>query len=147
MRKRNRWHANCMFGVPETKPRDIVMKFTSRFKLLNNFTFLLILTTFFGLPVAAAQDAQNSQGVSQEEELSEQELELEFSELDLERYKTMKKAARQATVAKAANADATGNDPRVFSNKWMPYYRSTELENGLKQQTPGRLKRPGFPFS
>jgi len=111
------------------------MKIASRFILLNSFTFLFVLATFFGLPVAAAQDTQNSQGVSQEEELSEQELEKEFSELDLERYKTMKKAARQATVAKAANADATGNDPRVFSNKWMPYYRSTELENGLKQQT------------
>jgi len=110
------------------------MKFSSRFILLNSFAFLFVLTTFFGLPVAAAQDAQNSQGVSQEEELSDTELEREFSELDLDKYKDLKKAARKATVLKVAKQDATGNDPRVFSNKWMPYYRYTELENGLKQQ-------------
>ena len=111
------------------------MKFSSRFIVLNSFTFLFVLTTFFGLPLAAAQDAQNSQGVSQEEELSDTELEKEFSELDLEKYKEMKKAARRATVLKVAKQDATGNDPRVFSNKWTPFYRYTELENGLKQQT------------
>lgn len=27
----------------------------------------------------------------------------------------------------------TGNDPRDFSSKFMPYYRYTELENGLEQ--------------
>ena len=110
------------------------MKFSSRFILLNSFAFLFVLTTFFGLPVAAAQDAQNSQGVSQEEELSDTELEREFSELDLDKYKDLKKAARKATVLKVAKQDATGNDPRVFSNKWMPYYRYTKLDNGLKQQ-------------
>ena len=47
----------------------------------------------------------------------------------------MKKAARKATVLKVAKQDATGNDPRVFSNKWTPFYRYTKLENGLKQQT------------
>ena len=67
------------------------MKFSSRFILLNSFTFIFVLTTFFGLPVAAAQDAQTSQGVSQEEELSDTELEKEFSELDLEKYKEIKK--------------------------------------------------------
>ena len=51
------------------------MKFPSRFILLNSFTFLFVLVTFYGLPVAVAQDAQNSQGVSQEEELSELDLE------------------------------------------------------------------------
>jgi len=53
---------------------------------------------------------------------------------EIERFEDAKKAARQDRVEKAAKQDATGNDPRVFSNKWMPYYRSTELENGLKQQ-------------
>jgi len=110
------------------------MKFPSRFILLTSFTFLFVLVTFHGIPVAVAQDAQNSQDVSQEEELSEQDLEKEFSELDLEKYKELKKAARKATVLKVAKQDATGNDPRVFSNKWMPYYRYTKLDNGLKQQ-------------
>jgi hypothetical protein len=102
--------------------------------VLNSFTFLFALSTFYEVPVAVAQDAQSSQGISQEEELSELDLEKEFSELDLEKYKDLKKAARKATVLNVAKQDATGNDPRVFSNKWMPYYRYTELENGLKQQ-------------
>lgn len=34
----------------------------------------------------------------------------------------------------AGEDDATGTDPRSFSNKFMPYYRYTELENGLEQQ-------------
>jgi len=110
------------------------MKFPSRSILLGSFTFLFILVTFYGFPVAVALDAQNSQDESQEEELSELDLEKEFSELDLDKYKELKKAARKATVLKVAKEDATGNDPRVFSNKWMPYYRYTELENGLKQQ-------------
>jgi len=110
------------------------MKFPSRFIWLNSFTFLFVLVTFYGLPVAIAQDSPNSQGVSQEEELSEVDLEKEFSELDLEKYKALKKEARAARVEKAVEQDATGNDPRVFSNKWMPYYRYTELDNGLKQQ-------------
>jgi len=110
------------------------MKLPSRFIVLNSLTFLFVLVTLYGLPVAVAQDAPNSGGVSQEEELSEQDLEKEFSELDLEKYKELKKAARKATVLKVAKQDATGNDPRVFSNKWMPYYRYTKLDNGLKQQ-------------
>ena len=28
----------------------------------------------------------------------------------------------------------TGNDPRDFSSKFMPYYRQMELENGMKVQ-------------
>ena len=110
------------------------MNVPARFILLNSFTFLFVLVAFYGLPVAVAQDAPNSQGVSQEEELSEIDYEKEFSELDLEKYKTLKKEARAARVEKAVEQDATGNDPRVFSNKWMPFYRYTELENGLKQQ-------------
>jgi hypothetical protein len=94
---------------------------------------LFVLATFYGLPVAVAEEAQNSQGAPQEEEISELDLEKEFSELDLDKYKELKKAARVDRVEKATEQDATGNDPRVFSNKWMPYYRYTELENGLEQ--------------
>ena len=111
------------------------MKFPSRYIVLNSFTFLFALSTFYGVPVAVAQNAQSSHGATQEEELSELELEKEFSELDVEKYKELKKAARKATVLKVAKQDATGNDPRVFSNKWTPFYRYTELESGLKQQT------------
>jgi hypothetical protein len=37
-------------------------------------------------------------------------------------------------VAQDLEEDQTGNDPRAFSNKWMPFYRYMELENGLIQQ-------------
>jgi hypothetical protein len=30
--------------------------------------------------------------------------------------------------------DQTGNDPREFSSKFMPYYRTTQLKNGVKEQ-------------
>jgi len=53
---------------------------------------------------------------------------------NIEKFDDIKKAARRDRVEKTAKKDATGNDPRVFSNKWMPYYRATELENGVKQQ-------------
>ena len=56
------------------------MKFPSRYIVLNSFTFLFALSTFYGVPEAVAQDAQNSQGATQEEELSE---------LDLEKYKEL----------------------------------------------------------
>ena len=58
----------------------------------------------------------------------------DVSQQEIEKFKDINKATRQNRVEKAAKADATGNDPRVFSNKWMPYYRTTELENGVEQQ-------------
>ena len=58
----------------------------------------------------------------------------EMSQLDVEKFEEVKKAARNERVATAVKQDATGTDPRVFSNKWMPYYRYTELDNGLTQQ-------------
>jgi len=37
-------------------------------------------------------------------------------------------------AAKGKVIDKTGTDPRDFSDKFMPYYRHTELENGMQQQ-------------
>jgi hypothetical protein len=85
-------------------------------------TCLLVLTVsliFPGTVFAQEVDQEEEQGVSKEE---------------TEKYKEVKKAARKERVAEAAEADKTGNDPRVFTNKWTPFYRSTELENGLTQQ-------------
>jgi hypothetical protein len=69
--------------------------------------------------VAITQEKQEQQDVSKDE---------------VEKYKEVKKAAKKEKVEKAAKQDATGTDPRVFSDKWMPYYRYTKLENGLTQQ-------------
>ena len=58
----------------------------------------------------------------------------EVSEEEIERYEETKKAAKEERVGEVIEADGTGNDPRVFSNQWAPFYRQTELENGLTQQ-------------
>jgi hypothetical protein len=68
-----------------------------------------------GLPAAFAQD----QGVSQDA---------------IDDFKEVKEAAQKEKIEVAVQKDATGTDPRSFTNKWMPYYRHTELENGLTQQ-------------
>ena len=79
---------------------------------------LVVALAFSG--TSFAQDAsEGEQDVSQEE---------------IEKYKETKKAAKEERVSEATEADATGNDPRVFSNKWLPFYRYTDLENGLTQQ-------------
>ena len=43
-------------------------------------------------------------------------------------------AGAQEDPFAAGEDDATGTDPRAFGPKFMPYYRYTELENGLEQQ-------------
>ena len=93
-----------------------------KYRLLSSFLLFLLsvaVITFYGLPVAVAQEGQEQQDVSKEE---------------VEKYKEIKKAVKKEKVEKAVQEDATGTDPRVFSDKWMPYYRYTELENGLIQQ-------------
>jgi hypothetical protein len=82
------------------------------------FFLSVAVVTLYSLP-AVAQEKQEQQEVSQEQ---------------IEKYKETKKAAKEKRIEKAVKEDATGTDPRVFNNKWMPYYRYTELENGLTQQ-------------
>jgi len=75
--------------------------------------------TFLRPPAAVGEEGQETNKVSPEA---------------IEEFKEVRRAARVAKVEGNAEQDATGNDPRVFSNKWMPYYRYTELDNGLIQQ-------------
>ena len=92
-----------------------------KYRLLSSFLFFFLsvaVVTFYSLPAAVAQEAQEQQEVSKEE---------------VDKYKEIKKAAKKEKIEKAVQEDATGTDPRSFSNKWMPYYRYTELENGLIQ--------------
>jgi hypothetical protein len=58
----------------------------------------------------------------------------EVSDEEIERYKEIKKAAKEEKVEAVVEQDKTGTDPRVFADKWMPFYRYTKLENGLTQQ-------------
>jgi hypothetical protein len=103
-----------------------------KYRLLNRmvlFFLTVAVVTFYSLPTVFAQEGQEQQEVSQEE---------------VEKYTEVKKAAKKEKVAKAVKEDATGTDPRSFSDKWMPYYRYTELENGLVQQDLTAFGTLGF---
>jgi len=93
-----------------------------RYTLPSNF-FLVLLSvsviTILGLSAALAQEEQEPREASPQE---------------IEKYEELKKAAKKERIDQAVEQDQTGNDPRVFSNKWMPFYRYQELENGLTQQ-------------
>ena len=66
------------------------------------------------------------------------------SEEEIERYKEIKKAAKEEKIEETVQEDQTGTDPRVFSSKWMPFYRYTKLENGLTQQDMTAFGTIGF---
>lgn len=53
----------------------------------------------------------------------------------LDEYRELKQAAKEKKIEKAVQEDKTGTDPRAFTDKWTPFYRFTELENGLTQQS------------
>lgn len=90
-------------------------------RMLRLSTAVLILTVALIFPgtVFAQEPTQEEPGVEEE---------------DIEKYEEVRKAAKEQRIDETAQQDQTGTDPRVFSNKWMPFYRSTELENGLTQQ-------------
>ncbi len=102
------------------------------YRLLSSlllFFLSVAVVTFFSLPAVVAKEGQEQQDVSKEE---------------IGKYKEIKKAAKKEKVEKAAKEDKTGTDPRVFSDKWMPYYRYTDLKNGLIQQDLTAFGTLGF---
>jgi hypothetical protein len=58
----------------------------------------------------------------------------EISGEQIATYTEVKAAIKTAKIEEAVAQDQTGTDPRAFTDKWMPYYRYTELENGMIQQ-------------
>ena len=95
------------------------MNFSPRCRLQSSFFFAVAVVTFLTLPAAVAQEGMEQQSVSQGE---------------IENFKDVKNAARGQRIEENIEGNKTGTDPRDFSLKWMPYYRYTELENGLTQQ-------------
>jgi len=69
---------------------------------------------------------------------------VDVSQEEIDQYKEIKKAAKEEKIEQAVQVDQTGTDPRAFNNKWMPYYRYTELENGLTQQDLTAFGTIGF---
>jgi len=103
---------------PADSGRSTVQKPTCMSNFLS-ILFAVALATFLSLPAAVSQEGMEQQTVSQG---------------DIERLKEVRKATRNQRVEENVEGNKTGTDPRDFSLKWMPYYRSTELENGLQQQ-------------
>jgi hypothetical protein len=68
----------------------------------------------------------------------------DVSQEEIDRHKEIKKAVKEEKIEQDVQVDQTGTDPRAFNNKWMPYYRSTELENGLTQQDLTAFGTIGF---
>ena len=97
-------------------------------KLLSIFVSAAAVA-FFSLPAICAQGKEVPQEASQEE---------------IAEYKELKKAAKKEKVKEAVKEDPTGTDPRSFTDKWMPYYRHTELENGMTQQDVTAFGTVGF---
>ena len=88
-------------------------------RFLSRYFSSFALTIIFGLTVAAAQEGQEQTSASQEE---------------IEKYEEIQELAQEQRIDAAVQENQTGTDPRDFSLKWMPFYRSTDLKNGLKQQ-------------
>ena len=101
------------------KPTISKILVIENFKLMNLYVILFFIVALFLPSSIFSQVKKDSVQISQEQ---------------LDDYKKLKKAAKAAKVEKNAKADKSGNDPRVFSNKWTPFYRNTKLENGLVQQ-------------
>jgi hypothetical protein len=53
---------------------------------------------------------------------------------EIVKYEEMREKAKEKRIDAAVQGNKTGADPRDFSLKWMPYYRYTELENGMTQK-------------
>ena len=88
-------------------------------KFLLFISLSVAVVAFLGVPVAVGQDDEDAGAVTQEQ---------------IESFNEVKGAARSERIEEAVEGNKTGTDPRDFSLKWMPYYRYTELENGLIQQ-------------
>jgi len=97
--------------------------------LQRDFLFLFVLAAFYSLPTALAQEGQELAGPSQE---------------DIERYDELQRLANEQRIETDVQEDQTGTDPRSFSNKWMPFFRSQKLENGLKQYDLTAFGTVGF---
>jgi hypothetical protein len=87
-------------------------------KYLLFISLSVAAVTFLGVPAAVGQEDPDTVSVSKEQ---------------IEKYNEVKKAAKSERVEEAVEGNKTGTDPRDFSLKWMPFYRYTELENGLIQ--------------
>jgi len=105
------------------------MRLLRHVRLQSSLLFPFVLLIFYGSPALDAQEAQELPIPSQEQ---------------IEQYEELERLAKEQRVDAAVQEDQTGADPRSFSNKWMPFFRSQELENGLKQSDLTAFGTVGF---
>jgi len=91
----------------------------NKHRLVNRVALVCSFAVAFMCLGAHAAVAQEQQGASPEQ---------------VEQFKDLQETANQERIQGQVKKDETGTDPRVFSNKWMPYYRYTELDDGMVQQ-------------
>ena len=101
------------------------MNLLPKCRLLSGLSLLFVLLTIAGMPTAVAQEDQEEQEEQEQPSASQQEVAKLNELLD---------QAKEERIDAAVQVNKTGTDPRDFSLKWMPFYRYTELENGLTQQ-------------
>lgn len=112
--------------------RNLEKMILLKYRFLSSFPYFFLLVTvitLYSLPAAVAREVKERQEISKEE---------------IEKYEEIKKAATKEKIEKAVQADETGTDPRSFSDKWMPYYRYTKLENGMTQKDVTAFGTIGF---
>jgi len=89
------------------------------YNMLRKYAIIILMVMVYLPSVLFAQEEQDTVKVSQEQ---------------LDEYNRLKEAAKKDKADKSVEKDGTGNDPRAFRDQWTPFYRYTELENGLIQQ-------------
>lgn len=92
---------------------------TQKYNVLRIYSFIILIVTVYLPSGIFAQEKQDTVKISQEQ---------------LDQYNEVKKAAKAEKIEKNVEQDQTGNDPRAFTDKWTPFYRYQELQNGLIQQ-------------
>ena len=55
--------------------------------------------------------------------VQEEQEQQEVSQEEIKKYEEVERAAKKERINEAVQSDSTGTDPRLFSHKWMPYYR------------------------
>ena len=89
------------------------------------------IVTCVGLPAATAQEKDGSREPQQE--ASQEEQESQVAQEAIDELNRVREAAERQRRDEDVETDQTGTDPRAFTNKFMPFLRSTELENGTRQ--------------
>ena len=98
---------------------SVTLEKIASLKYLFFISLSVAVVTFLVVPAAVAQEEADTVAVSQEQ---------------IENYEEVKKAANDKRVEENVEGNKTGTDPRDFSLQWSPFYRYTELENGVIQQ-------------